>query len=220
MAQCHSWRCYNVVPTLHWWTNPRWPNVICWRANVSYDVGPMSVPHFSVSWAVVSDLSLNRWTPPAHFLGCYLFSPAVGTATIPPGPRERTSQLLCVYSGCIHVIPVFVQELLIMKKLDYPSQYCLWLFSIPSLSVVIRCRNSTLILKIDAWFLRYGVLDKTVYPLYTHPESLLNYTSRHFQQLHLTRISYHVGSICNQQATSNDAKHSSGNTHVVSLNLW
>ena len=50
MEQCHSW-CYNVVPMLHWWTNPRWPNVICWCcANVSYDVGPTSVQHFSASW--------------------------------------------------------------------------------------------------------------------------------------------------------------------------
>ena len=51
MAQCHSWRCYNVVPTLHRWTNPRRPNVICWRcANISVDVGPMSVQHFPASW--------------------------------------------------------------------------------------------------------------------------------------------------------------------------
>ena len=51
MAQCHSWRCYNAVPTLHRWTNPHWPNVICWRcANISYDVGPTSVQHFSASW--------------------------------------------------------------------------------------------------------------------------------------------------------------------------
>ena len=51
MAQCHSWRCYNVVPTLHRWTNPHWPNVICWRCtNISYDVGPTSVQHFSASW--------------------------------------------------------------------------------------------------------------------------------------------------------------------------
>ena len=50
MEQCNSW-CYNVVPMLHRWTNPHWPNVICWCcANVSYDVGPTSVQHFSASW--------------------------------------------------------------------------------------------------------------------------------------------------------------------------
>ena len=52
------------MPTLHRWTNPRWPNVICWRcANISYDVGPTSVQHVSASWDVNKKTSIRQGIP-------------------------------------------------------------------------------------------------------------------------------------------------------------
>ena len=82
MAQCHSWRCCNVVPTLHRWTNPRWPNVICWRcANVSYDVGPTLVQHFSASWAVYAQKEF--WLTHCDHIDAYM-PPAFPINSSPP----------------------------------------------------------------------------------------------------------------------------------------
>ena len=80
-------------------------------------------------------------TYPGHY-----FSLAVTTATAPPGQRDRTSRLLCVYSGCIY---------------QHLWKSCwLWRNWITSRnrafvilhSIVARCRNSTLIEPlVDTW---------------------------------------------------------------------
>ena len=87
-------------------------------------------------------IPVSGWTPPAHYLCRYLYSPAV--ATTPTSPRERAS--FCVYRVDM-VIPTSTCKRAEdwMAKLDYPLLYCLWLFSIPFHLIVIRCGNSTLI---------------------------------------------------------------------------
>ena len=60
------------------------------------------------------------------------------------------------------------------KKLDYPSQQCLLLFFIPFPTIVIRCRNSTLInISIEnRYYNRFIHLERPIFPVNHNGTSL------------------------------------------------